>query len=69
MKDFEDMTIKEIRFESQNIQYDLENYIKEIFKNHEFINTLKIRIGKLYLDINRKDVDIINVEPIINIKI
>lgn len=69
MKDLENMTIKEIRIEVENMQYDLENEIKDIFKKYEFVSAVKIKISKLYLTINREDIDELIVEPIIDINI
>lgn len=69
MKDIENMTIKEIRIESQNMQYDLETSIKDVFKKYEFIKSISVNIDKNSIIINRNNIDGLVIKPIIDIKI
>ena len=72
MKKLEEMTIGDIRIEKENMQYDMETAIKNILKEYkEIVSGVKIWVGNSThrLTISTDDMETLNVEPIIDIKI
>lgn len=72
MKKLEEMTINDIRVEKQNMQYDMETAIKEVLKKYSEISSgVKIWVGKstYRLTLSNNDLDMLHVEPIIDIEI